>query len=284
MVAIFVPRDEDELDKYKAAVGFNEEFHDALKWHSSNEGPSDGMQANDDVIRQMFQATKASYDIEYFVHNEGKDTTIVIIKEMPRKKAMVEAFTDQFSADDAKMYIDIFLGVAKAVVGQDVQAKDVVAFIHWGGGLPKKMEDGFRKNCEEYGCPELRVFSLSTRRRDKFNVNGMRIDVPKTLKEVNALVNKFMFDRVNDFLTEYVVKGTMSFKYPNDKSLVTNFLSWVREQYKSSMAFEKDERKIWKEVLDRVIDDPCPVDCKIDFSNKIVHVYSRIIEEGMENG
>lgn len=284
MIAIFVPRDEDELKKYEAAVGFNGEFHEAPKWLSSTEGLNDGTQADGDAIRRIFQETKAPYDIEYFVHNEGKDTAIIIIKKMPRKKAMVEAFTDKFSTDDAKMYIDIFLGVAKAVAGEDVPAKEVVAFIHWGGGLPKKMEAGFRKNCEECGCPELRVFSVSTRRRDKFNVNGTRIDVPKTLKEINVLVNKFMFDRVNDFLTEYVVKRTMSFKYPDDKLLVTNFLSWVREQYKSSMAFEKDEKKIWREVLDRVIDDPCPMDCKIDFSDKVVHVYSRIIEEGMENG
>lgn len=294
MIAIFVPRDKDELEKYKTADGFGKFI---IKDKTLTVGDLRSVKLNDSNgtdIANVFHDSKKreveKFEIKYHLYKgeEGTEKTwVVLIEEMPNKETMVNAFDYkliQFIQDEAKLYLEIFLGVARNVAGANVAAKDVVVFIHWGGGQPIKMEEGFRRNCQQCNCSGLRLFSVSTRRSDKFNVKGKKIEIPKTSKDVDILVNKFMLDRVKDYLTEFVVSKTMSFKFPEDMSLVKAFLSWVKEQYWTSMVFEKEERKVWWDVFGKVIDNPCPVVGETDFLDKVVHVYSRIIEEGLQNG
>ena len=301
MIAIFVPRDGKELKKYKAADDFNKLF-------SEKSFPKERVLVSDNVIsnssiderattegnqtisiaalnHELRKKQDSGYTVKYHFCRLKDGGMTAIIEEMPDKESMVKQFNgEKFIQDKAEQYINIFMGVAKDITGVNVAAKDVVVFIHWGGGLPIKMEEGFRQNCQQCNCSELRLFSVSTRRSDKFNVKGIKIETPQTSKGIDILINKFMFDRVKDYLTEFVISKSMSFKFPEDVSLVKAYLSWVKEQYWTSMVFEREERKVWRDVLGKVSDNPCPVADETDFFDKVVHVYSRIIEEAVQNG
>jgi hypothetical protein len=301
MIAIFVPKNEDELKKYRKAIDFEKRFVKgslkSLSDYFNTKNVSNKPKNRKERLEKSNQQEPLNIIYNFFKNKED-DVFVIIVENMPDKEEMVDAFNDEFPRVNARKYLNIFRSLADEITGKKTDVSEIVVFIHWGGGNPIKMENGFRKNCNDLEHAALRLFSISSRRSDKFNVNGSIIEVPKTLKEISALINRFSFDKVKTLLTDYVVKidriEDMDIQ-DGDIEEVFEYLTWIDERYRDSIVFDKNEKMIWREVMDKVkiknnpfltydaINADYSIKNKQDFINKIIHVYSRIIEEGMGN-
>ena len=223
MVLIFVAKNDIEFKKYETALRPNEKNNCSwtLKQEKSsynleemidvNEGDDDKLMSEEDVLMDTPNEEKNRIDELknhniYYYHRtiEEKDLIdhVFVLKEIPKKE---EAKNNDLSSVYVKAYMDIFWGLTIDIVGADIKEKDIYVFIHWGTVSPSKYEKIFREKIVATKSHQgINTFAISSTRPKLFDVNGDKIYLPNTRKEITDIITRFSYDMVKDIFSEYI--------------------------------------------------------------------------------
>ena len=291
MVVVFVARDPGELTRYKKDLGDAPRFdtwsiEDAEKdttWRDSPEmSPDQKLKAIKLRKRiQEFRRHKIKYHCETIGDADKKDH-VILLDGIPQKDTAVAS---KFSEEYVNVYLDIFSGIAKKVVGQVIDDNQIFVFVHWGTVSPSEYENLFRaaikRSCHKH--KNVNMFAVSSTRPQYFDVSCEKIQLPKTHHEIQDIILRFTYDMVKDKFSDYIWSEQIEVT-EDDVSQMDFYLNgWMLPKLKeiavSKDVWKVDAIKVWNEVkCNGYVDDKRKRVLTRD--KRVVALFSELIQNG----
>lgn len=300
MVLIFVARDSDELKKYKAAIGPSCAFS---TWSLKPVSKSDGMtskannmdgdvELSEDEWNEESDAEEEArlddlrcYEIRYFhkiIQADGAEDHVFLLEGIPQKDEA--KYNVKFPQDHVNVYMEIFTGLVKYVVGDKVADKDIFAFIHWGVVSPSECDREFRKKIMQTDHRNINSFSVSKTRQRCFDVTGDKVRLPDNHQEICDVILRFTYELVKDLLSEYVWNGKLELSENAFSQLDFYLHDWLSVRLKDVSTKEDTWRlaaiEAWEDAKVKCTSTNDSEDLVIGENKKLTALFSDLIANG----
>ncbi len=228
-----------------------------------------------------------NYTIRFFHKTlKAEDTVdhVFLLNGIPNKdeaKCKVK-----FPQDLVNVYTDIFAGLVKYAVGDNVTDKDIFVFIHWGIESPSECEKEFRKKTKQTSHPNINTFAVSTLRPECFDVTGDKILLPDNHHEVCDVILRFTYGLLKNTLSEYVWSGRLELSEYEFSQLNFYLHDWLPSRIKEVITKEDLWKmagiKAWETIKSKCVtrDNNSVIHCVIEKNKQLTALFSELIANG----